>query len=486
MVQHFVGIDVGTTATKAVVLTERGTVIRRTRAPHTVELPIDSGRVDPLSWWASVQDACRRLDAADLKLAGIGLSTHCPVGVPMDAAGQNLSAGYRFEAPGLPEVVRSVKARLSPADAALLGNRVTPATFMAAAYLLAKGEHSGVVDGLRFLGSVGTYIGHRLTGEFAMDPTQASYFGCFDVTENWKWEDRLAQRLGIPPAVLPPVSASLSELGRLTTSAAEALGLRPGAPVVVGAGDTACAAFAAGIDRGRLRLFSLGTTHVVTEHGTAPSTDGLHLQRAYVRPGQWLRHGVCNGGLALSVAARMLGYGTGSDAVRTLVERAMAAGSETIERAPYFIPHVRTERGPFWLEEPRSGFLGLTADTDESAAAWAAVEGVLFADRLILESFSPDPTQEVVLTGNVTGGEAFAQLAADVCAVPLSVNGESHLPAVGAALLAAEGTGNHLAFEPSLQRFDPRAELAAVIESRWSGYQEVRSDFLRTSVALEA
>lgn len=482
MPRHFIGIDVGTTATKAVVLTERGVPIRRSRVRHAVELPIDSGRVDPLSWWASVQEACKELDAADLELAGIGLSIHCPVGVPMGDDGGHLSAGYRFEAPGIQDITRSLSARLSPEEVTRLGNRVTPATFMAAAYLLIQAQEPEVSRDLRFLGSVGTYIGHRLTGQWAMDPTQASYFGCFDLTDEWVWEEALAERLGIPAAVLPPVHASISTLGTLTTTAAAALGLQPHAPVVVGGGDTACAAFAAGIEKDQTRLFSLGTTHVITEHGFAPTTDGLHLQRSYLRPGQWLRHGVCNGGLALSVAARMLGYGTGSDAVQALVDRAMAADVKAIQRAPWFIPHVRTERGPFWIDSPRAGFIGMTADTDEDAAAWAAVEGVLFTDRLILESFSRTSTNEVVLAGDVRAGGAFAQLASDLCAVPMSVNNESHLPAAGAALLAAEEAGSPLTFEQNLQRFTPRPEFERMVASRWKGYTNARNSFLGDGV----
>lgn len=485
MAKHFIGIDVGTTATKAVVLTESGVPLRRVRAPHVVGLPLESGRVDPVSWWGSVQEACRALDAVDLELAGIGLSVHSPVAVPMDGMGRHLSAGYRFEAPGLPGIVQSVRSKLSPAEAELLGNRVTPATFMVAAYLLMQEQEPSAWRDIHTLGSVGTYIGHRLTGNYALDPTQASYFGAFDVAGTWTWQEQLAERLGIPAPILPPVLPSLSTLGKLTTAAGDALRLEPGVPVVVGAGDTACAAFAAGIDQGRTRLFTLGTTHVITDHDTAPAGDSLHLQRAYIRPHQWLRHGVCNGGLALSVAARMLGYGTGSDAVPSMVNRAMKAGPETIARAPFFIPHVRAERGPFWMDTPRAGFLGVTADTDEAAAAWAAVEGVLFADRLILESFPPDSAKDVLLAGDVSGGEAFTQLAADVFAAPMMVSRESHLPAVGAALLAAEGTGFPVPLEQSLaqnlEQIAPRPGLARVLQARREGFIEARTNYLDTA-----
>lgn len=479
MAQHFVGIDVGTTATKAVVLEGSGKPLRRVRAPHVVGLPLESGRVDPVSWWGSVQEACRALDAWDLDIAGIGLSVHSPVAVPMDAAGRHLSAGYRFEAPGLPRIVRELGSKLSPAEAASLGNKITPATFMLAAYLLMQEQEPGAACDVEVLGSVGTYIGHRLTGNYAIDPTQASYFGAFDVTGHWIWQEDIAERLGVPPRILPPVQSSRGRLGSLTAEAGEALRLPPGVPVITGAGDTACAAFAAGLDKGASRLFTLGTTHVITDHGTTSEKGGLHLQRAHVRPGQWLRHGVCNGGLALSVAARTLGYGTGSDAVPKMVNRAMTGTPADIAAAPVYIPHVRAERGPFWLEKPMAAFLGLTADTDETAAAWAAVEGVLFTDRLIAGSFPEDLSKNILLVGDVSGGEAFKQLAADLFAAPIHVGHESHLPAVGAALLAAEGTGFPLDFEQDREQVQPRREPAAVIATRWGAFNAARNTFLR-------
>jgi xylulokinase len=182
----------------------------------------------------------------------------------------------------------------------------------------------------------------------------------------------------------------------------------------------------------------------------------------------------------------MLGYGTGSEAVPSMVNQAMTADADTIARSPFFIPHVRAERGPFWLETPQAGFVGITADTDETAAAWAAVEGVLFADRLVLESFPHDSAKKILLAGDVSGGEAFTQLAADVLAAPMKVSNESHLPAVGAALLAAEGTGTGtvLSLQQTVRQITPRPELFPVIANRWKGFTHARTDYLGRASGL--
>lgn len=478
MAGYFVGIDVGTTATKAVLMAG-GAVLTRVRFPHRLDESAASGRVDPSSWWASVVDACRALNAERMPLDGIGLSVHSPVAIPMDADGEALCPGYRFETPGLLDIVRSISAQLSVQENRLIGNRISPATFIAAAYRLITETEPEVAQKTRTLGSVGTYIGQRLTGQLAMDPSQASYFGPFDTTNSWTWQSDLASRLGIPSAVLPQVLPSKGELGRLSQSAAGALGLPAGTRVIVGGGDTACAAYAAGVDKNDDRLITFGTTHVITDDADHPNPDALHLhlQRASVSEGRWLRHGVTNGGLALAVGARMLGYGNGGDAVTRIVTKAFSATPETISRAPIFIPHVRSERGPIWLEEPKGALVGLTADIDDVAAAWSIVEGVLFADRLVWQSFDHADSKKAILGGGFRGDDSFIQLTADLLAVDIKLSNESHLSAVGAAQLAAESDIRDFSLTP-YSVMSPRPELSALVTQRWAQFVNVRAEYL--------
>ncbi|TLP77513.1 xylulokinase [Nesterenkonia sphaerica] len=468
--RHFLGIDVGTTATKAVVLTDAGEPVRRVRAAHPAEYQLPPGRVDPGSWWKSVQKACRQLDADQINLSAIGLSVHSPVAVPMGASGKDLAAGYRYEVPRLADTVAKLRPLLTEEEIHRSGNRISPSTFIAAAYLLMMEQEPEAAKDVTTLGAVGTYIGHRLTGERAIDPTQASYFGPFDTVGDWRWQGDLIQRLGLPLDIFPRIQPSSSVLGQLTVDAAHDLGLRPGTPVVTGAGDTACAAFAADLGEGETRLVTLGTTHVVTDHRNNPAQDHQHLQRAYVQRDQWLQHGAANGGLALSVAARTLGYGKGGRAVSAMVDRAMGADAETIDCAPVFIPHVRPERAPFWTEKSRAGFLELTADADETSMAWAAVEGVLFADRMIAASYPQVPPPRLMLSGDVSGNDHFMQLAADIFATSFLLNSESHLPALGAAMLSAQAVGDTVRLNHSTRHVTPRQSLVRLITSRWEKF----------------
>jgi xylulokinase len=481
MTEHFLGIDVGTTATKAVVLDGNGQVLRRVRSPHLSALPVGPGRVDPTSWWASVEDACQALNLGqNFPLKAIGLSVHSPVAVPMDTSGKHVSAGFRFETPELIEVVQAVRDQLSREEMRWVGNRITPATFMSAAYTLLQQKEPAAVQELAMLGAVGTYIGHRLTGEAVIDPTQASYFGLFNSVNDWEWMETLAVRLRIPVGILPPIRHSLSPLGVLTADAASTLRLPSGTPVIVGAGDTACAAFAVKLESTHDRLFTLGTTHVVTDQGSSPAQDNLHLQRASIRRGSWLRHGVINGGLALATGARLLGYGAGPNAVPDMVEVARSASPEDLADAPFFIPHVRAERGPFWMESPVSALTGLTADTGRAAAAWSIVEGVLFADRLVAGSFDDATDKGLLLAGDLGGQQTFSQFVADAFGIEVRLSDESHLPAVGAAMMAAEVHGTQTM--PAVRVTDkivPRDEYRKVIAHRWPQFIKVRSRYLQ-------
>jgi xylulokinase len=470
----FVGIDVGTTATKAVLINANGEVLTRARVPHLAHPSAGAGRVSPASWWESVRGACTTLDVR-IPILGVGLSAHSPVVVPMGSTGEPVADAYRFEAPGMPEAVQAMFSSVRPADLHRIGNRPSPSTAIVSAYHLLQNDNPASLSDLRTLGSVATFIGQKLTGHAAIDPSQASYFGLLDLTGDWTWMDDLAERVGVPKHTLPAICSSTSVLGELTADAAAELRLPAGVPVVLGAGDTACAAAAVGLEEQDERMLTLGTTHVVTEHTTTPSTRRVHLQRAHVRNGEWLLHGTLNGGLALGIGAQSLGFGSGTTAVTDLLRTANQADADLIRAAPTFIPHVRAERAPFWLDTPVTTMVG--DHSSPTAMAWAVAEGVAFGDRLVWESFEHADGGRVILAGDVGADTVFPQMIADVLGTPVELLAESHLPALGAACLAAAAIGLRIKADVSeYRRIHPREPLMAVLQERWRRFAEVRAE----------
>ncbi|GAB3004889.1 hypothetical protein LWP59_26255 [Amycolatopsis acidiphila] len=473
----YLGIDLGTSATKAVLVEPDGRVVARGSASHPDTRTLGVGRVDPGPWRRSVVEACAALGPARARAVAVGLAMHAPVALFLDGDGVPLGPGVGWDHPELPAHCAGADGLRTRAEAELVGNRAFPATTMAMAWPVGLRERPDLADHCVTFGFVGTWLGQFLTGRPALDPTQASYVGLMASTDgSQRWLADLAARFGVPRTLLPEIRSSLSVLGELTEPAGRLLGLPPGIPVAVGAADTAAAAYLLDLDEDGRALYTVGTTHVITTGRRAPDPMPAAISRAHVVPGRWLSHGATNGGDALALGARLLGYGSGGDAVRQMIAAAGAARPDEVEDAPVFIPHVTAERGPLWLDRPRSAVVGLLPSTGTAAAAWGMAEGVVFASRLVLEMGAadlpaPDPAAgPVLLTGNFGVDGALSQLVADLLGRPVELVVESHLPAVGAAAIAVAATQGARLPAPPVTRITPRPEWAATVARRWQRF----------------
>jgi xylulokinase len=468
----YLGIDVGTSATKTVVIDTGGNVLARARVCHPTARGDEPGRADPAAWLASVTAAILDLGEFTKDVAGVGLDTHCPTALLLDASGAPLAAGVTWDHPGLAGPTNEMIDALSERDRRLAGNHLMPATSMGAAHRLLQTIEPEAIGAATTFGLAGTWLGQWLTGERAVDPTQASYTGLMASTDgSCDWLSTPLARLGIPPEQLPPVRPSLSVLGALLPTVAQALGLPHGIPVLVGSGDTPAASYALGSRPGGRPLLIMGTTHVVSNVLDAPDPRAMALQRVDVRAGRWMINGVINGGDALADGAHRLGYGDGDCAVASLVGTAFRATPGEAATAPVFIPHTRPERGPLWFAEPRTALLGIGPDIAAPAAARGIVEGVLFADRMIVESCIASDQRTLYVSGAFGEEPELPQLLADALDRDILVVDESHLPAVGAAAMCSEVLDGHVVDAPAARRVCPRAEWRDTLAARWHEFR---------------
>jgi xylulokinase len=467
----YLGIDLGTSATKAVLVEGGGRVVARGAASHSDTRTVGPGRVDPAPWVRSLAEACAALGPATARVTAVSAAVHSPVALFLDSDGAALAPGMSWEHPQLARHCTSAGALRTPAEADLVGNRTLPATAMALAWTVFAEEDPELAARCTKFGLVGTWLGQLLAGRAVLDPTQAAFVGLMASTDGThRWLGELAERYGVPPELLPEVLPSLTVLGALTDKASTLLGVPSGVPVAVGSADTASAAYLLGLQEGGAPLYTVGTTHVITTCSRTPDPSPIALARSHVIPGQWLSHGASNGGDALAMGANLLGYGTSRDAVHRMTVAAGQAQPQDVEDAPVFIPHVAAERGPLWLASPRTALVGLLPGTSPYAAAWGAVEGTAFAARLILEVCTAGQLAEeapVLLTGNFGAEEVFPQIVADVLARPVELVTESHLPAMGAAAMAAAATRGKPLPPPTARRIEPRPGWGPTIARRW-------------------
>ena len=278
------------------------------------------------AWRASITAAVRDLAP---HTATVAVSAWTPT-APPPCCSTPPASPWSQASPGItpdwPNPPQQLIAALEPAHRRLLGNHLMPATAMGAAHRLLQTIEPQATAAATTFGLAGTWLGQWLTGERAIDPTQASYTGLMASTDgSCRWLADVVQRLGIPPQQLPPVRPSLSVLGPLLATAAATLGLPQGIPVLVGSGDTPAASYALGTEPGGRPLLIMGTTHVVSNALAVPDPRAKALQRVDVRAGRWLINGVINGGDALAEGAARLGYGQGDIAVEALVGTAFQA-----------------------------------------------------------------------------------------------------------------------------------------------------------------
>ena len=131
--------------------------------------------------------------------------------------------------------------------------------------------------------------------------------------------------------------------------------------------------------------------------------------------------------------------------------------------APVFIPHTRPERGPLWFAEPRTALLGAIPDPAAPAAARGVVEGVLFADRMIIESCIGAQQRTLYVSGAFGFEPELPQLLADALDRDILVVDESHLPAIGAAAMCVEVLDGHVVAPPQARRVRPRPEWRSIV-----------------------
>lgn len=465
----YLGLDLGTTASKAVVLGSDGAVIAHSRVEHVGSRAGAPGRVNPEAWADSLVTACRRLGATIAGVSAVGLSVHSPVVVAYDGDGTPLADGIAWTHPELPRRVRELQDPTG-ANFSWSGNERSPATFMiAAAALLVEENALSRRRGIE-VGTASSWLYRRLTGVSAIDPTQASFTGAYATTTSpLAWFDSVASVAGVTPSLLPVLRESLSAPADTARRAADEFGLPVGIPVIVGAADTPAAAFVTGTHPGGRPLFSIGTTHVLTNSLDVPDPRARALQRSGVRADEWLIHGATNGGDSLAAGAQALGYGTGGASVGSLIDDAFATSALG---APEFIPHVLPERGPLWIGTPQSALVGLSPATTREQAARAVLEGVLFVDRLVIESCVTRHQTGLHLAGTFADSSPMPQVLADAFQRPVHVLNEPSLSALGAAAMALEAIERRHVPVPASWSVEPNPERTAEIEDRWQHYRE--------------
>jgi xylulokinase len=464
-VTELVGLDVGTTGVKALLLSPEGHVLARAEESYDLSTPRPGwAEQDPEDWWRAAERALTRLGG---RPTAIGLSGQMHGLVVLDDRDRVLRPAIlwndqRTEAESAEIEERVGLARLIE----LTGNRALTG-FTAPKLLWLRRHEPATYARIAHVLLPKDYVRLRLTGEHAIDVADASGTLLFDVARR-RWSKEMLEALELDPEWLPRALESPEISG---TTAADI-------PVAAGAGDQAAAALGVGVDRPGPVSLVLGTSGVVFAALPAFAADPQARVHAFCHavPGGWHAMGVMlSAGGSLRWLRDTLGSGRGyDDLLAAAVKWPPATEGLT------FLPYLTGERTPHADPHARASFTGLTLRHDLGAFVRAVLEGVAYGLRDSLEllrELGVDPH-----AGHVSGGgarsEHWRRILASVLGLPIRRTATDEGSAYGAALLGGVAAGVfrdvHEAVATCVRLLDavePDAEWSAAYERGYRRFQ---------------
>ena len=486
MPQHYLGIDVGTTAVKALIVDDLGAVVGEAESPLEVSVPMPGwAEQNPSDWWqgtiGAVRAACAQAGVSEVK--AIGLSGQMHSSVLLDKSDRVLRPAILWN-----DVRTTAQCRFITDSVGIDGLRRlvgNPALegFTAPKLLWMRDEEPHLFDQARTVLLPKDYVRLLMTGEKATEPSDAAGTLLFDV-QGSRWSAEMIDSLELDPSMLPPVRGSTSVTGGLTAASAEALGLGQGTPVVGGGADNAAAAVGSGVvGQGALQT-SIGTSGAVVAPIEEPRVDPgmrIHSFNHAIADTWYLMGVVLSAGAALGWFRQVL---SGPGGTPLTYDELIAEATDTPPGADglTFLPYLTGERTPHADSNARGVFAGMHTGHHRGHLVRAVLEGVVFAlqDSLeLMRDLGVDATEAVAVGGGARSA-VWRQMQADVLSVPVVTVGPSGGAPYGAAVLAAVGSGEFASVKGAcrswirpLNRMEPNPETADAYGEAYERYRSL-------------
>jgi xylulokinase len=445
----FLGLDIGTSGVKAILVSRTGAVEAATTTPLALSTPQPGwSEQDPDAWWQASIASIRGVLAqrATARVASLGISGQMHSSVFLDREGKVIRPALLWSdgrtTAECAEITRAAGGE------ALLEQWVCNAAlegFTLPKVLWLRNHEPEAFTRLATVVLAKDFVRWRLTGVLASEPSDASGTLMFDPVHR-RWSTEILQAVGLTPAILPDVGGSVEVLGRLTSAAAAVTGLPAGTPVVGGGADNACGAVGVGVIAPGEAVSSWGTSGTVLAPTARPFVDpGLRAHTfCHAVPDVWYVMGVvlsAGGAFAWyrDQLARDLATTDHADARLDAEAQGIPRGADGVT----FLPYLQGERTPHRDAAARGALLGLSLAHTRAHATRAVLEGICFAlrDSLgILQELGLSPSH-LLLTGGGARSPLVCRMQAEVFGLPVATVNREEGPAYGAALLGAVGVG---------------------------------------------
>ena len=468
---NFIGIDVGTSSIKALLVDGEGRVIASSNPEYPFQTPAPlQAETDPEVWWEATCRALRELvgktDAASI--SGIGLTGQMHGLVLLDDKGNPLRPCIMWNDQRSFKECEEMTEAIGEAEVLRITGNPILAGFTAPKLRWVEKHEPEVFSKISKVLLPKDFIRYRLTGEFFSDVSDASGTSMLNVGER-KWSDEILSAMGWSRAWLPEVTESTVASTRISGEASSLTGLATGTPVIAGGGDQAAQAVGCGIVQEGMVSATLGTSGVVFAQSDQYRVEPEGKLHAFCHavPGKWHLMGVM-----LSAAGSFQWYKNqlgreeqklesegGPNAYDTLTASAetVPPGSEGL----IFLPYLSGERTPHPDPHARGCFIGLSVRHEKRHLTRAVLEGVSFGlnDSVeLMRNLGVNP-KEIVLSGGGTRSALWKQMLADIFSSRCTMVNALEGAAYGAAVLAAVGSGAFSSVEDACDRWIRQTEV---------------------------
>lgn len=482
---NFLGIDIGTGGSRAVLIDFQGAVVASATVEHAPFASPEIGwaEQDPHDWRRASVEAIRQVLTNEKvkadEIGAIGLSGQMHGAVFLDERGEVLRPAIIWCDQRTDRQCRKLTEQIGATKLIeLLSNPALP-NFTLPKMLWVRENEPEIWNQTRSVLLPKDYVRFRLTGDKATDVADASGTLLLDV-QNRRWSSEMLAAVEMSESLLPTLYESAEITGTISAECAAETGLKKGTLVVAGAGDNAAGVIGMGIVRVGAVSVTIGTSGVVFAVTDRPSIDlrGRIHTFCHAVPHRWHVTGVTQAaGLSLRWFRDNFSAGESYD---DLVEEAakISVGADDLLWTPYLMG----ERTPHIDPLVRASLIGLTASHTKAHVVRAILEGVAFSLRDSIEIFKElnIPVEAIRLGGGGARSPLWRQIQADVYASSVESVESEEGAAYGAALLAGVGAGAWQTVDEAChkavrvaEKIEPNNQSVEILNRRYRAYQAV-------------
>jgi xylulokinase len=487
---YFLGIDVGTGGTRALVIDESGRVIASATEEHRAFASprIGWAEQDPRDWWracgVAVPKALAEGHLRPDQIGCVGLSGQMHGAVLLDEQARVVRPALIWCDVRTEKQSRDLTAQIGSERLIQLTCNPALANFTLTKCLWVRENEAENWSRVRSLMLPKDYVRFELTGERATDVSDASGTLLLDVAHR-RWSKEILELVQIDESVLPSLYESPEICGQISAAGAAATGLRTGTPVVAGGGDQAMGSIGIGVVSPGTVSATIGTSGVVLAATDGPALDPKGRLHTFCHglPGRWLVMGVTQAA-GLSLRWFRDQFGAGADHQLESYEKltAEAANAPPGCDGLLWAPYLMGERTPHLDPAARGVLVGLTASHTRAHVIRAILEGVAFSLRDTFTIFREIgvPVKTIRLGGGGARSALWRQIQADVYGQPVETVEAEEGAAYGAAIVAGVGAGAWPTVEAACativrvaRNVSPNSEDLPVMDKAYAVYRRI-------------